>query len=448
MRPKEHIKLQDSDYEPTDSDDDLSENDLKLLKKARNKGPKYSDSEEEIYGVRSESEDEEDVQSEIALSDVEGQEDDGLPNAKAWGKKKSHYYATDYVDQDYGGFQGQDAEDAEKEEEETRNLQAELVKQLDDDDFSLGFEAKEQPKVEKEVVKEVVKTDITTLSKRQRLELLQKESPEFFGLVEDYESKMELIKDIIYPVIKLIKQNKIEDCRAKDFVMTYYELILNYFNNIYMYMLLKSNRVNVQKHPIIKRLYQFRELLNKMEPVFDEVIKPQLELLVAKVNDDDEGLQVKSKKKKTLKLLSKLSKEKKEVENKKKKKLDEEDIDEEVVQPKKKLKESDEAMLEDSDDEDEEDEDGEKEEGEEEEQAVTQEGDTRRQITYQMFKNKGLMPVRKKEQRNPRVKHRNKYRKAKIRRKGAVREVRTEMSRYGGEISGIKASVTKSIKIK
>lgn len=30
------------------------------------------------------------------------------------------------------------------------------------------------------------------------------------------------------------------------------------------------------------------------------------------------------------------------------------------------------------------------------------------------------MPHRKKEQRNPRVKHRNKYRKAKIRRKGAV----------------------------
>lgn len=73
---------------------------------------------------------------------------------------------------------------------------------------------------------------------------------------------------------------------------------------------------------------------------------------------------------------------------------------------------------------------------------------SKRAITYQMAKNKGLTPQRKKEQRNPRVKHRNKYRKAIIRRKGAVREVRKELSRYGGEISGIKTSVTKSIKIK
>lgn len=47
--------------------------------------------------------------------------------------------------------------------------------------------------------------------------------------------------------------------------------------------------------------------------------------------------------------------------------------------------------------------------------------DAKRAITYQIAKNKGLTPHRKKEQRNPRVKHRNKFRKAKIRRKGAVR---------------------------
>jgi U3 small nucleolar RNA-associated protein 3 len=89
----------------------------------------------------------------------------------------------------------------------------------------------------------------------------------------------------------------------------------------------------------------------------------------------------------------------------------------------------------------------------------------KRAITYKMAKNKGLTPHRKKEQRNPRVKHRNKFRKAKIRRKGAVREcfmfgfwvvillfqvreTRTEMKRYRGEISGINAHVSKSIKLK
>ena len=43
-----------------------------------------------------------------------------------------------------------------------------------------------------------------------------------------------------------------------------------------------------------------------------------------------------------------------------------------------------------------------------------------RHITYEIAKNKGLMPSRKKEQRNPRVKYRNKYQDKLKRRKGQV----------------------------
>jgi U3 small nucleolar RNA-associated protein 3 len=71
----------------------------------------------------------------------------------------------------------------------------------------------------------------------------------------------------------------------------------------------------------------------------------------------------------------------------------------------------------------------------------------RRSITYEMSKNKGLMPKRSKLQRNPRVKHRVKYEKAKVRRKGQVREVRTEVKKYGGEMSGINKRVKKGIKL-
>ncbi|KAF3690000.1 Something about silencing protein 10 [Channa argus] len=65
-----------------------------------------------------------------------------------------------------------------------------------------------------------------------------------------------------------------------------------------------------------------------------------------------------------------------------------------------------------------------------------------------MAKNKGLTPKRKKIDRNPRVKHREKFRRAKIRRKGQVREVRREETRYSGELSGIRAGIKKSIKLK
>lgn len=71
----------------------------------------------------------------------------------------------------------------------------------------------------------------------------------------------------------------------------------------------------------------------------------------------------------------------------------------------------------------------------------------RRSITYQIAKNKGLTPKRSKLQRNPRVKHRKKFEKAKVRRKGQVREVRTETTKYSGEYSGINARVKKGIKL-
>jgi U3 small nucleolar RNA-associated protein 3 len=74
-------------------------------------------------------------------------------------------------------------------------------------------------------------------------------------------------------------------------------------------------------------------------------------------------------------------------------------------------------------------------------------GDKRRGITYEMSKNKGLMPKRSKLQRNPRVKHRVKYEKAKVRRKGQIRAVRTEVKKYGGELSGINKRVKKGIKL-
>jgi U3 small nucleolar RNA-associated protein 3 len=92
----------------------------------------------EVFGVDSGSDDDNEDQSDIALSDVEGQEDkDELPDVRAWGKDKRKFYSTDYVDPDYGGFQGKDAHLAELEEEEARNLQQQLAQHLDDDDFCL-----------------------------------------------------------------------------------------------------------------------------------------------------------------------------------------------------------------------------------------------------------------------------------------------------------------------
>lgn len=60
-----------------------------------------------------------------------------LPSASAWGKKRAAFYHADYVDQDYGGFSGSDADMAEEEEEEAKRIQKETASSLRAEDFML-----------------------------------------------------------------------------------------------------------------------------------------------------------------------------------------------------------------------------------------------------------------------------------------------------------------------
>ena len=75
--------------------------------------------------------------------------------------------------------------------------------------------------------------------------------------------------------------------------------------------------------------------------------------------------------------------------------------------------------------------------------------DGKRQISYQIQKNKGLMPHRRKEVRNPRVKKRMMYEKS----QKTLRSVKATFKGgegkggYQGELSGINTRVVKSVKL-
>ncbi|GKY93273.1 hypothetical protein MPSEU_000294800 [Mayamaea pseudoterrestris] len=74
--------------------------------------------------------------------------------------------------------------------------------------------------------------------------------------------------------------------------------------------------------------------------------------------------------------------------------------------------------------------------------------DGERGVSKQIMKNRGLVAHKNKLNRNPRVKKREQYRKALIRRKGAVRDVRTdEGHKYDGEGTGIKSNISRSRKL-
>lgn len=75
--------------------------------------------------------------------------------------------------------------------------------------------------------------------------------------------------------------------------------------------------------------------------------------------------------------------------------------------------------------------------------------DGKRAITYAIEKNKGLAPKRKKDVRNPRVKKRKKF-EAKKKKLGSTRAVYKGgegRGGYGGELTGIKKGLVKSVKL-
>ncbi|KAF2761924.1 hypothetical protein EJ05DRAFT_507536 [Pseudovirgaria hyperparasitica] len=75
--------------------------------------------------------------------------------------------------------------------------------------------------------------------------------------------------------------------------------------------------------------------------------------------------------------------------------------------------------------------------------------DGRREISYQISKNKGLTPKRKKDVRNPRVKKRKKYdeKKKKLKSMKPVYSGGEGRGGYKGELTGIKKGLVKSVKL-
>jgi len=73
----------------------------------------------------------------------------------------------------------------------------------------------------------------------------------------------------------------------------------------------------------------------------------------------------------------------------------------------------------------------------------------KRGVTREIMKNRGLVPHKKKSNRNPRVKKREQYKKALRKRKSQVKDVIVgEAGRYGGEVTGIKVGISRSRQLK
>ncbi|KAM8914536.1 something about silencing protein 10 isoform 3-T3 [Spinachia spinachia] len=394
------------------------------------------DDEEEVMALddsESEEEEEEDEDADME-SDLEGKKEDDLPNEMAWGNKKKMFYDSDYITTKGKSTDELEAEEQE-EEEEAKNVQKRLAANLTEEDYDLNFFQEFAVEENNEKEERIVK-DLKQMSQKEKMKLLKKESPELLELIQDFKAKLRDLKDELQPLMQMVKTGKIPPGKGADYLKTKQQLYLNYCTNISFYLVLKARRIPAHNHPVIERLLTYRNLINDLGPV-DARLAPQFRRLLSGEEDETAGRSSQGKKtrgattqkidsEETLPVVAEDS---------------DSDLDEEAalhfyreVEARSKLKRKGKVP--------------EAKETEEKDDDVGEDADAKRGITYQMFKNKGLTPKRKKIDRNPRVKHREKFRRAKIRRKGQVRDVRREETRYSGELSGIRAGVKKSTKLK
>lgn len=401
-------------------------------------GEEDDDEEEEVLPLNIDDENDEDGES--SEEEEEDEDDDGGSSVQSeaeasvdpslsWGQRKRLYYDTDYGSKSRGRQSQQEVEEEEREEEEEAQIiQRRLAQALQEDDFGVAWVeafAKPVPQVD-EAETRVVK-DLAKVSVKEKLKMLRKESPELLELIEDLKVKLTEVKDELEPLIQLVEKGVIPPGKGSQYLKDKYNLYLNYCANISFYLILKARRVPAHGHPVIERLVTYRNLINKLS-VVDQKLSSEIRLLLtAKEGAVKKDLNPKAKLTKTKPKSVKQTDANAGL-------TEDPEFDEAALESYKEVEDRRELKRK-------------KEENGAEERAL-EEQDAKRAITYQIAKNRGLTPRRKKIDRNPRVKHREKFRRAKIRRRGQVREVRREEQRYSGELSGIRAGVKKSIKLK
>jgi len=272
------------------------------------------------------------------------------------------------------------------------------------------------------VHKDVVETDLSSLTEEEKLELLNQQSPELLSLIEEYETTSDIAKRYLAPVanalVDLEKKGN-EKASMFEWISKKYELYMNYLLNLQFYFVLKATRQPVENHPVIDRLTSLKKLVTEMDKRYahlDDNVKRLAKILHGGSSIEDvihliSAADTKSKPKKAKKTQVD-SETKKQVRWK---------LDEEVEVDGSEQKN-----------------------GEETEGGGVGE---KRGVTYEIERNKGLTPNRKKEQRNPRVKNRMRFKKAVHKKKSQLPDARKELQRYGGEIRGIKANLVRSVKL-
>ncbi|CAF4038638.1 unnamed protein product [Rotaria sp. Silwood2] len=357
----------------------------------------------------------------------EGDLDEDLSGS--WGTSRKAFYNEDA---------NVDDEDAKLEEQEAIQIQKKYYDMLEKNDFGLDlFQQKpstisidrnlDEQTLQRHII---LPNNLLELSSNERLQLIRDQSPELEPLCNEFKNIFDDLKIYLLPFIQLIiDTSSLEEFHSYpgwQFILSIIELYLTYCSYLSLYLMMKSTDLNISKHPIINDIEQYRKLCQFVDEDFQSMKSDLLKLCELlqekklKINQSSVSKQNQLTSKPYLIMNNGMS-------------LSIKTTNGTAVKPslrERMMKRREEKM------------------NIETEIEPKENKPQKRGITYEIEKNKGLTAKRKKEYRNPRVRHRNKYERALIKRKSRVPTARTEEEKYTGEPTGIRAGIKRGIKLK
>lgn len=396
------------------------------------------DSEEELEDDDEDDDSEEELEDDDEEDDEDDEAEDELSGLR-WGGSKKQMYGGDTADLEIG----QDVGEAEEEEALAAELRARQLEALDADDFALDGD--EEPEVE---------GDSLFAAMTRALDGAAKEvaKPEGLGALATQVSMAARNVQRLRPAIKAA-----DDVAKRLRLVAQEQLSLMVCANAGFAFLLAAEGLNPATHPVMTRLLSLKRRLDGLEETQaskpatkrvrfqDEEAPPPVAVDDApddstEDDDDDDDAQYEALPGEEKSVASRQVEEEVDDEDE----GDEEDVrayeaQAAKVRTKKAKKAATYAVAPKY---------GAWSEAAEEPAVLTSDG--RRAASREIMQNRGLVPHRPRINRNPRVKKREKFRRAIIRRKGQVRDNVPENAdkvNYGGEVTGIRAALSRSRRV-
>jgi U3 small nucleolar RNA-associated protein 3 len=123
------------------------------------------------------------------------------------------------------------------------------------------------------------------MSREDKLALLEKDSPELFDLLEDFDFNMSETVELLQFQSRVAKDSPTFTDEGREYLDCKLHLDLLYCMNIMFYLYLKASGLPVKSHPVIQRIVQIKKMIGQLEPLASEM-QGQIEALLSSLNSE------------------------------------------------------------------------------------------------------------------------------------------------------------------